>query len=88
MDKYNHWIGKLVGKLNNNPRYAITLWQTSYFSVAESEVGESWHKHEDCHKRQWKTYGSKFLFMYLWESFKNGYTKNTYEIEAVAESGL
>lgn len=80
MDKYNQkWVKWLFKK----DRWAITLGQTSYFTVAESEVGEQWHVHEDAHKMQWRTEGRiKFLCKYLFYQLKYGYENNPYEVEA------
>ena len=84
MDKYNHWIGQLFGKLFNNSKpYAITLGQTTYYSCPSTDVSPRWHKHEDEHKRQWDRDGkAKFLSRYLWQWITRGYDKIDYEIEA------
>ena len=83
MDKYNHWLGKFVGKLNGSTRYAITIGQTAYFSVPEAEVSAWWHRQEDEHKRQWRDEGRiKFLCTYIYYQCKYGYTNNPYEIAA------
>ena len=86
MNRYNQ---KWVSFIFRNPRWAITLGQTAYFSVAEEEVGVSWHRHEDKHKEQWKREGLvRFAVKYLWYQITKGYNKNPYEIEArAAEQG-
>jgi len=58
VDKYNQkWVA-CVG--------AITLGQTAYYSVPEDAVTDSWRKHEDCHKLQFKRYGVVgFLYRYV-----------------------
>ena len=82
MDKYNSIIARLFA-MNKTKRWAVTLGQTAYFSVAESEVSESWHVHEDTHKRQWKRDGYiKFIIRYLWQWIFKGYKSIDYEIEA------
>jgi hypothetical protein len=89
MDKYNHWLGKLLGKINNNPKYAITLNQTAYYSCSESEVDLGWHRHEDKHKEQWKNEGIiKFAIKYIYYNTTKGYKNNPYEIEAEEERYL
>ena len=91
MDKYNHWLGKLFGKIfNNGNPYAITLGQTTYYSCPSTDVSPRWHKHEDEHKRQWDRDGkAKFLVRYVWFLVIKSYITNPYEIEArKAESGL
>ena len=90
MNKYNHWIAKLVGKLNGQKRFAITLGQTAYYSVSKEEVftNPKWVRHEDVHKKQWASEGRlRFLFKYLYYSVRYGYKNNPYEVEARACSG-
>jgi hypothetical protein len=86
MDKYNHWIAKVVLFLNKRRGWsnaAITIGQTSYYSCDQSLVSPSWHRHEDEHKKQWKHNGwIKFTFLYLWYSLRYGYYNNPLEVEA------
>lgn len=85
MDQYNHWLPKLLGKLNKSTRYAITLGQTAYYSVSKEEVLKSptWVKHENEHKKQWKRDGLiKFSIKYIYYLIRYGYYNNPYEIEA------
>jgi hypothetical protein len=87
MDRYNHWLGKLLAFINRLPQYAITLRQTTYYSVAQAQVSIQWRKHEDHHKVQWREEGTiKFLIKYLWYSLRYGYKNNPYEVEAVSAS--
>ena len=88
MDKYNHWLGKLFGWFNHNPCYAVTFWQTSYFSVSESEVSEQWHKHENCHKRQYAKYPISFLPRYVFYAILHSHDNSPFEIEAIMEEKL
>ena len=45
-------------------------------------------KHELCHVKQYAQHGFfPFLFMYLVESIKYGYTKNRFEVEAREAEG-
>jgi hypothetical protein len=80
MNKYNRkWVLKFAPR--GEIRWAITLGQTTYYSV--SDVGQSWMNHENCHKRQWAKEGViKFAIKYLWYQITKGYTNNPYEIEA------
>ena len=88
MDKYNHWLGKLFGKLNKNPLYAVTFGQTSYYSCSESLVDVKWRKHEDTHKEQYRKDGwIKFLSRYIWQLITKGYMNIDYEIEARKVAG-
>ena len=48
-----------------------------------------WLKHELCHVRQFQQHGYLFfIFKYLWESVKNGYYNNRFEVEARAAEEL
>jgi hypothetical protein len=84
MDKYNHWLGKLLAKLNGKKNYCITLGQTSYYSCSKEVVDMDlfWRREEDFHKVQWKRDGIKMLFRYIRYMITLGYAKNPYEIEA------
>lgn len=63
--------------------WAITIGQTTYYSVPESEVNPSWRLHEDVHKQQWKKKGRiRFAFSYTYYNIFKGYKHNPYEIEA------
>ena len=89
MDKYNHWLGKFLKKINHAKDYAITLGQTVYYSESKEYVmaRPRWIKHENCHKKQWKEEGLfKFAIKYMWYNLTKGYEKNPYEIEARAAS--
>ena len=60
----------------------IHLWNAT---SAEFLKNDRWVKHELCHVRQFKQYGTvPFIFLYLWESLKKGYTNNKFEVEARA----
>ena len=85
-DKYNckvvGWLGRRKGCPNG---YAITIGQTTYYSVSSLQVAgdPTWRRHEDRHKWQWKEEGFlRFLVMYLWYSFTLGYDLNPYELDA------
>ena len=83
MDKYNHWLGKLFGKMADETNYAVTIGQTTYYSCSESLVTPRWRRHEDEHKRQWAAEGRiRFLVKYLWYQMKYGYYENPYELDA------
>lgn len=46
---------------------------------------QRWLRHELVHVAQFKRYGFvNFLLRYLWESIKNGYRNNKFEVEARA----
>lgn len=44
---------------------------------------KKWLLHELKHIEQFRRHGFfRFIFLYLWESIRHGYTSNKYEIEA------
>lgn len=83
-DKYNQkWVSTVFRK----ERWAITLGQTTYYSIGESEVGPVWRAEEDHHKKQFEREGFfKYCIKYLWYNCTKGYKNNPYEIEAKAEA--
>jgi hypothetical protein len=85
MDKYEHWLARLLKKLNRADDYAITLGQTTYYSETKEYVDlrPRWRKHEEHHKFQWMRDGYfTFARRYLWYLIRYGYTNNPYEVEA------
>lgn len=84
MDRYDHWLPKVI-KSKSAPNWAITLRQTTYYSVPASLVDAPWRAHEECHKEQWRRVGTVlFAILYLWYLAIRGYQDNPYEIEARA----
>lgn len=69
-------------------RVALVLGSTIHlYNVSKEDflANEAWLQHEICHVRQFKQHGYvNFLLKYLWESCKNGYYNNKYEVEARA----
>lgn len=86
MDKFNQ---KWVSVLFREKEWAITINQTTFYSVDATQVNASWHRHEDKHKEQWRRDGCiKFAIVYLWYRIRYGYQDNPYEVEArKAEEG-
>ncbi|HSW62167.1 MAG TPA: hypothetical protein VLH56_02430 [Dissulfurispiraceae bacterium] len=85
-DKYNSTFARLVGWLNGaKAGYAVTLGQTTHYSVSESDVGPKWRKHENRHKAQYAERGVfVFLLTYFWYLVTRGYKDNPYEVDARA----
>jgi hypothetical protein len=82
MDKYNSKIPGFFC-LWRNEYWAVTLGQTTYYSCDEKLVNESWKKHEDQHKKQWKEQGFfKFGIKYIYYSITRGYYDNPFERDA------
>lgn len=72
-------------KLKRN-KVAIVLGNTIYLHNTKKEEflnNKSWVLHELEHIKQFKKYGFiRFIFLYVYESVKNGYSNNKYEAEA------
>jgi hypothetical protein len=84
--KENSWIAKLAARKLKSKNVAIVIGSTIHlYNVSRQKFlqNEKWVKHEVCHLQQFKKHGNFiFVLKYLWESFKNGYQNNKYEIEA------
>jgi len=74
-------------KLSCN-KVAIVIGKTIHLHNTQHQEfleDKEWLLHELKHIEQFKRYGSlSFIFLYLWEGIRNGYTNNKYEIEARA----
>ncbi len=74
-------------KLTSN-KVAIVAGKTIYLhntSQQEFLQNRRWLLHEMKHIEQFQKHGNaRFIFLYLWESMRNGYKNNKYEIEARA----
>lgn len=58
----------------------ICLHNTTTQEFTENKY---WLRHELKHVEQFHEHGFiRFIFLYLWESIKNGYNNNKYETEA------
>ena len=84
--KENSWIAKLAAAKLRSERVAIVIGKTIRLhntSKKDFLKDERWVKHELCHVKQFKQNGFlSFIVKYLWESMKNGYHNNKYELEA------
>lgn len=84
--KENSWLAKMAAwKLKANS-VAFVLGSTIHLYNATKEEllqNERWLKHELCHVQQFKAHGFfSFIIKYTWESIRNGYYNNKYEVEA------
>ena len=90
--KENSWIAKLAAKKLKSASIAIVIGKTIHLhNVSQQQFlqNEKWVKHELCHVDQFKTHGFLlFIFKYLWDSTRNGYHKNKYEVAARAAEDL
>ena len=58
----------------------ICLWNTNRRDFLKNK---KWLNHELVHVQQFKRHGFlRFLVLYLWESLRNGYCNNKFEVEA------
>ena len=85
-DVYNSKFAWLLGKINKALPYAITTSQyCSRYSCDKATVDSDprWRIHEDTHKQQYADLGwFNFVYQYLLDSIKNGYTNNKFEVAA------
>ena len=76
-------IARIVLKSSN---VAMVIGNSIYLSGVKKEEflrNKSWVAHELCQIRQFKENGFwRFLWLYLVESFRNGYYNNKFEVEA------
>lgn len=84
--KENSFIAKQAARIMKAKQLAIVVGKTIHLhNTPEAEFlkNERWLKHEMVHLQQFQQYGFlRFIFMYLWESWKVGYWNNKYEVEA------
>jgi type II secretory pathway component PulM len=83
-DKYNSTFAKLMGWINGaKTGFAVTVGQTTYYSVDQNLVGIRWRAHEERHKKQFAEKGTiVFLCTYFWYLITKGYKNNPYEVDA------
>ena len=84
--KENSWLAKLAAKKLKSHSVAMVLGNTIHLCNTSKEdflSDEKWVNHELCHIKQFEQHGFfSFLAKYLWESLKNGYYNNRFEVEA------
>lgn len=84
--KENSWVAKIAAFKLRSQNVAIVIGSTIHLhNITKTAFLQNgcWLKHELCHIRQFKQHGFlPFIFKYVWESFRNGYYQNKYEIEA------
>ncbi len=86
--KEGSWLARIAAWKLGAQSVAIVFGHTVHLSKADRASflsNEDWVKHELCHVRQFQHYGFfNFIVRYLWESVRNGYHNNKYEVEARA----
>ena len=84
----NSFWAKLAASRLKSEKMAMVLGRTIHLhntSIAELQSNRRWLRHELAHVRQFRKLGFlRFLFLYGIESFRNGYSRNSFEIEARA----
>ncbi|MGZ5220375.1 MAG: DUF4157 domain-containing protein [Chitinophagaceae bacterium] len=86
--KERSWIARVAAWKLNSSQVAIVIGRTIHLhNTRRKEFLENkrWVLHELKHIEQFRRHGFlPFIFLYLWESIRHGYTNNKYEIEARA----
>ena len=84
--KENSRLAKIAAIKLGSKSVAMVLGKTIHLhntTKANFLQDERWVKHELCHIKQFKDHGYVgFIIKYLWESIKNGYYNNRFEVEA------
>lgn len=79
-------MAKIAARKLKEKKVAMVLGKTIHLhntSKSEFLLNKRWLRHEIAHVKQFKKFGvMQFLFMYLMESFNNGYDNNRFEVEA------
>jgi len=84
--KEHSWLAKLAARRLNPDKVARVIGRTIHlYNTTKTDFlqNQKWVKHELTHIRQYQQYGLlRFLYLYLLESYKNGYYNNRFEVEA------
>ncbi len=84
--KENSWIARIAAWKLNATGVAIVFGNTIYLHNTTREAflrNDCWLKHELCHVRQYQEHGFfGFIWKYLLESIRRGYSNNKFEVEA------
>lgn len=90
--KENSWLAKIAAWKMGSNNVAMVIGNTIHLhNVSRSAFLENtrWVKHEMCHIKQYKKYGTiGFISKYVLESIKKGYYNNRFEMEARAAEEL
>ena len=84
--KENSFIARLAAIKLGSKKVAIVIGNTIHLHNThrhEFLQDKRWLLHELKHIEQFQRYGFiRFIILYTWESIRNGYTNNKYEIDA------
>lgn len=91
--KENSLLARVAAYKLKTKRCAIVINKTIYLhntTRAEFTANRKWLLHELKHVEQYQRYGVvRFILLYLYETIKNGYRNNKFEVEArVAEDNM
>jgi len=90
--KEDSWLAAIAAKKLKSTSVAMVLGKTIHLYNTSKEdflKNEKWVKHELCHMQQFHQHGYiGFIAKYLWESIRNGYYNNKFEVEARAAEEL
>lgn len=82
------WLARLAARRMGSPQLAMVIGRTIHLhgvSRRDFLQNASWLRHEVCHVRQYRQLGLvRFLWLYLWETWKAGYHGNRFEVAARA----
>ncbi len=84
--KENSWVAKIAAWKLGTRAVAIVIGHSIHLhntTKQEFLSNKTWLLHELCHVRQYQQHGFfGFIAKYIWESIKNGYYNNKFEVEA------
>ena len=90
--KENSWLAAIAAKKLGAKSVAMVLGNTIHLHGAGKEEflkDTRWVKHELCHIQQYRQHGYiVFIVKYLWQTIRNGYYNNQFEVAARAAEKL
>src|SRR6266542_4548254 len=87
--KEKSFIARIASKILHEKSVAVVIGKTIHLWNADKQnllKNKKWLRHELVHIQQFRQYGFiKFLLLYSWETLKNGYYNNKFEVVAIAK---
>src|SRR6266498_4313075 len=87
--KEKSFIARIASKILHEKSVAVVIGKTIHLWNADKKnllKNKKWLRHELVHIQQFRQHGLiKFLLLYAWESLKNGYYNNKFEVAARAK---
>ncbi len=87
--KEKSFIARIASKILHEKSVAVVIGKTIHLWNADKQnllKNKKWLRHELVHIQQFRQYGFiKFLLLYAWETLKNGYYNNKFEVAARAK---